>query len=717
MADKKKPVLDEKTVPAGASPESKGASARRYPGRPLQVVKVEVVESGDAKDEATKPRRVVVDKKALGVLLANIKRTGVRKLAMVSIVGAMRTGKSFMLDLFLRYLTEPQGNLDKDPQAFLKNTNMTAEREGLFYWRAHEQRQTTGIWFYSHPFVRTVGGERVAVLLMDTQGLFDPESPQDINKAIFGLSVLLSSYQILNVQNRIQENTLQELHYFTEFAHTAIRQFVTGEVDDEGDDGKRAPGDRRRSSTEFDNKFQRLEFLVRDWANFDSEDPEENVRQAQALLEKTFKKRYDDKGTRDRIQASFESVDAFFLPHPGKKMANKRWSGDMAVVDAEFKEMVSVYLNRLFGVNLSVKKDLLQGKTLNPSSFEYYVTEFTKVFQGDALPEAETLVQAMTRATTLDASNRALKRYRSIMDKVAGPNSSYVRPGALQVKNEAAMERARGAFRRVASFGDKKKRQEAMEEVEVELEKEFGRYKEANRNRVDKILAQYAVLGVVAVVAFMLDTASDYTCDWWSDTCKEGSRLMKYVYTLAALIIGAQVALLYRSVGQIVRLKALGGLWAEGTRIAVEYWGMVSKATARARAILLQCPKLPARFDWVAGEAGVLGGRKRPRKSNRRRCTQCAQQASVLAMILTAPSRRHNSLKKLSLCANCVAEGARVPLVAKRKGEVARKNTLSRRSDESMGECVDCVCYACVCVCVCVCVTCVCVCCTPLQQQ
>ena len=49
-----------------------------------------------------------------------------------------------------------------------------------FSWRGGRERNTTGIWLWSEPFVRQLpgSGEEVAVLLMDTQGMFDSRLTQ-----------------------------------------------------------------------------------------------------------------------------------------------------------------------------------------------------------------------------------------------------------------------------------------------------------------------------------------------------------------------------------------------------------------------------------------------------------------------------------------------------------------------------------------------------------
>ena len=66
-----------------------------------------------------------------------------------------------------------------------------------FAWRGGTLRQTTGIWIWSEPFFRkTPSGEEVAVLLMDTQGIFDTVTPMKVTAQIFGLSTLVSSFQV-----------------------------------------------------------------------------------------------------------------------------------------------------------------------------------------------------------------------------------------------------------------------------------------------------------------------------------------------------------------------------------------------------------------------------------------------------------------------------------------------------------------------------------------
>ncbi len=71
---------------------------------------------------------------------------------------------------------------------------------------------------WGEPFIRKSSrGEDIAVFLVDTQGMFDSETSQMLTASIFGLSTLLSSRQIYNVDKRVQEDNLQHLALFTEY--------------------------------------------------------------------------------------------------------------------------------------------------------------------------------------------------------------------------------------------------------------------------------------------------------------------------------------------------------------------------------------------------------------------------------------------------------------------------------------------------------------------
>lgn len=74
------------------------------------------------------------------------------------------------------------------------------------------ERVTSGILIWSKPFLcQDEFGKRFAVLLMDTQGIFDRESTMKDCASIFALSSLISTVQIYNIMQQLQEDDLKNL--------------------------------------------------------------------------------------------------------------------------------------------------------------------------------------------------------------------------------------------------------------------------------------------------------------------------------------------------------------------------------------------------------------------------------------------------------------------------------------------------------------------------
>lgn len=88
-----------------------------------------------------------------------------RKVAVISVAGAFRKGKSFLLNFFLRYLQ----NRDRTAESWFGGDQEALEG---FSWRGGSERDTSGILVWKEPFfVKLANGETIVVLLMDTQGL------------------------------------------------------------------------------------------------------------------------------------------------------------------------------------------------------------------------------------------------------------------------------------------------------------------------------------------------------------------------------------------------------------------------------------------------------------------------------------------------------------------------------------------------------------------
>ena len=213
----------------------------------------------------------------------------------------------------------------------LEGTDGQSERYG-FSHKGGSDRNTQGIWMWSEPFILpskyTKSGD-MCVLLMDTQGLFDGLTGQMLTTSIFGLSTLLSSYQIYNIDKRLQEDNLQHLALFSEYSRVVLngddsvkvsnrvsqRNFdyaqkidfsnIRGEDSDAVtsllEEAIKREEEITRKRRE-NNPFQQLDFLVRDWQNFDDEN---DVMRCLAEMDAEKKKIFEARSTKD-LQVSIK---------------------------------------------------------------------------------------------------------------------------------------------------------------------------------------------------------------------------------------------------------------------------------------------------------------------------------------------------------------------------------------------------------------------------
>ena len=340
------------------------------------------------------------------------------KVAIVSVVGAFRTGKSFLLDFFLKYLRLPQdeagsvewekmfesgakldGNINqtltKDKEKNANEKEDYGKTQSGFSWRAGRDTNTTGIWMWSEPFVRKIStGETVAVLLVDTQGMFDQSLSQLLTTSIFGLSTLLSSYQVYNVKNQIQEDQLQHLSLFAEYGRVALQQDQQEDdmmEDDDNDETKSPTGAPSAKKQKPPPPFQTLQFLVRDWNEFEDLEPEdlqgeENMKKLEqnmtdylkSVLSTTDSSNKDLVSVRKHINDCFETVDAFLLPHPGFEVVKKSYDGDFGKIRNTFKQLMRHYVHALFEERLAPK--CIHGAYVTANELLQYVKAYTKVF-------------------------------------------------------------------------------------------------------------------------------------------------------------------------------------------------------------------------------------------------------------------------------------------------------------------------------------------------
>lgn len=467
------------------------------------------------------------------------------KVAVVSVVGAFRTGKSFLLSCFLRYLyvlERSKQKTDEPLEDMPWYKQFQSLGKGGFQWKAGSERNTTGIWMWSHPFfLDDKNGEPMAVLLVDTQGMFDHETTMALTASIFGLSTLLSSYQIYNVDKRIQEDNLQQLALFTEYARAAM--------------GK---GEQERKP------FQKIEFLVRDWQHFEEENEEDLDALENSVVEYLAKiladrDAEDLQGTRDQIQTCFEDISCYALCHPGFIVSKKKFNGDIASLEKLFVALLDRYCKRVFSSETLQPKQI-HDRELTAVEFGTYIQTYAELFtSGAKFPTAATLLEATATANNNNAVNLAVAEYKDLMDRVSGPKcSNYISPQELLEEHEKARNKALKVFRSVATFGSNKSIETSQTFLTTNLEDSWQLYESLNKSRNPLLgFETYLIPTAMAVIAYILRWLTDLTCSPYSKFCKAGSELLSHAYAVVFCFLAILMATKVKQIQELLtRVRA-----------------------------------------------------------------------------------------------------------------------------------------------------------------
>mmetsp|Transcript_66215 Transcript_66215/g.183344 ORF Transcript_66215/g.183344 Transcript_66215/m.183344 type:complete len:612 (-) Transcript_66215:284-2119(-) len=379
--------------------------------QPLQVVRLDMSEN-----------RVTVRDDSLDIITKNLEETKADAVCVVAIMGTYRTGKSFLLDLLMRYLRRWESSVatllrrkEHEAESTAKITeNKGHEAEaaagtseapfppprnerwrmkgsdfpppdwtrlggsnhvGGFEWRAGPGKCTEGVWLWSRPFVLPFEGRMVAVLLMDTQGAWDGTMTKEQNATIFGLTALMASKLICNAQNRLTDDKIDAIDYFTTFAQAACSGFEV-----EG-----AP-------------FGHLEFLIRDWCYYKKGSGYDDCRamMTEHLNQFLHSAAEGRRETSDRLLDVFRSISCSGLPHPGLAVTDQDFRGEFEAISSDFFQVLDEFARCFFQAPDFPKPSAPLGIEVTPSTFGRVLRNFVQAFadsKGSAVHLREAFVQ------------------------------------------------------------------------------------------------------------------------------------------------------------------------------------------------------------------------------------------------------------------------------------------------------------------------------------
>ncbi|XP_063001751.1 atlastin-3 [Elgaria multicarinata webbii] len=401
----------------------------------------------------------------------------------VSVAGAFRKGKSFLLDFLLRYLyTQKEGGSgnwlgDKD------------EPLTGFSWRGGSDPETTGIQIWSEVFiVEKPNGKKVAVVLMDTQGAFDSQSTVKDCATIFALSTMTSSVQIYNLSQNIQEDDLQQLQLFTEYGRLAMDEI-------------------------FLKPFQTLMFLVRDWS-FPYEYSyglDGGMHFLEKRLEVKSHQHEEIQHVRKHIHSCFTNVNCFLLPHPGLKVATSpNFDGRLKDIADEFKDQLKQLIPFVLDPGQLLEKEINGSKVTCRGLLEYFKA-YIKIYQGEDLPHPKSMLLATAEANNLAAVASAKDLYYTNMEKICGGDKPYVAPELLEEKHRIQSTLALQHFQRIKKMGGKEFSQRYEDELVKEMNELFADLAKHNQGKnIFNTFRTPAILFSLIVSLYLGSGITDY---------------------------------------------------------------------------------------------------------------------------------------------------------------------------------------------------------------
>ena len=217
------------------------------------------------------------------------------------------------------------------------------ENREAFAISAGTERNTRGILFWNKPYVITqLNGEKMCVLIMDTQGLWDPYTGNEFNCSIFGLSTLLSSYVIFNQMGNMNTNELNQFSVLTKFS-------------------------REVSMKKEGNPFQHLDILLRDYAGYSRrDDTQKGIERSKDRL-KDMQSGDIEGPIAKGIKDCFSEFDVFSFPTPGEAVMDSEYDGSISDIKPQFMRMMSYYIDQI--IRVGIKPRDIGGVTITGRTF------------------------------------------------------------------------------------------------------------------------------------------------------------------------------------------------------------------------------------------------------------------------------------------------------------------------------------------------------------
>ena len=392
---------------------------------------------------------IVTDKKSgklcLNEEMARCLASISQPLAIVSIVGKYRTGKSYLLNRLMGKQT-----------GFPLGSTVMSETKGIW------------VWLRPHPY-----DQNRVILLMDTEGLADPDkADQNHDTSIFSLAILLSSMFVYNSKGAIDNDSINELHLTTEMTdHIRFKS-----------SGNQAEGD-------FDKVSPIFVWAVRDFFLKLEKDGKKITRDEWLEGCLALKRGYsrtvlDGNSVKKGIRNFFKDRHCFTFPCPVEseklqhldRIHESELKEDFKAVGKEFSDFVYNY----------VPTKEIEGREVTGRMFVHLAYSYIEAIRRGAIPCIESAVNYMAKVENAKAQEEAINTYCKEMSKFLYP----VTEDDLNKANQSAQIKSIHVFTNKAIFDQNQDFQVALGK---ELAEQFRSF--IKKNEMESVNVCRKVIG------------------------------------------------------------------------------------------------------------------------------------------------------------------------------------------------------------------------------
>lgn len=284
------------------------------------------------------------------------------KVMVVSVIGGIGSGNSFLLNVFLKYLKN-RGKPD-----WMDDPNDPVDG---FPWGCSPNGNTKGIRMWGEPFYINTYWHKICVLLMDVQGLNHNFWKSAESQKILALTSFLTSYPVFNTNKG--NDFLEELKCFISYEQKALEVYQ-------------------------EMKSKKFVFLIQDLDahSYGLKDFRYIIKELEL---KSEKKDYNFEDLQDMSEMVYRYSSCFNMPNPGKHVLSKNFHGRLSDegINPEFKSSLKKLTEFIFDPK-RLPFNTIHGEYVNGRVLFHCFKSFCKVFQGENLPEQRTLMEASLKA-------------------------------------------------------------------------------------------------------------------------------------------------------------------------------------------------------------------------------------------------------------------------------------------------------------------------------